>query len=288
MTHVPAKYFLLVEDAAHKAGLPESVVAAQINLESGFDPNAVSPTGAEGIAQFEPGTWSVYGHGSPFNPADAMHAYADYMGTLLRMYHGNVRNALAAYNAGPGDLSAGYGYADSILSAAGKGTNITSGGGSGQSPSGTTDSITGDLFGNIGGDIINAVLSALGIPSLSDLLERAFLVFMGLGLIIIGIVRLDKGGSDKQSDSKPDKNSDDQAGTGAEQSANDDQTADDQAAVDDSGEDYSDKPFKSEAGKRQYEEYQDRETEKAFNRRARNVDKQDAATSADELEAVPF
>jgi hypothetical protein len=46
------------------------------------------------------------------------------MNQLLAEEHGDVRNALAAYNAGPGNLSAGYGYADSILSLAGQSPNV--------------------------------------------------------------------------------------------------------------------------------------------------------------------
>lgn len=130
MTQVPAQYQSDVANAAKALGIPASVVAAQINLESGFHPNAVSPTGAEGIAQFEPGTWASYGTGSPFNPADAFAAYTKYMGALLKQFKGNVRDALAAYNAGPANIGAGMGYANSILSAAGQGYSITAGPGS--------------------------------------------------------------------------------------------------------------------------------------------------------------
>jgi hypothetical protein len=119
-SYVPAKYRPWVRSAATGTGLPASVVAAQINNESGFDPNATSPTGAQGIAQFEPGTWkSQHVKGSPYNPTDALAGYNKLMSSLLNQYNGNIRDALAAYNAGPGNLAAGYGYADSILSKAG-------------------------------------------------------------------------------------------------------------------------------------------------------------------------
>lgn len=117
---VPSIYQQYVAQAAAATGLPQSVVAAQIDYESGFNPNAVSPTGAEGIAQFEPGTWSSYGTGSPFDPKAAFAAYAKYMKTLLDQFHGNVTDALEAYNAGPGNLQAGAGYAQHILSVAGQ------------------------------------------------------------------------------------------------------------------------------------------------------------------------
>lgn len=115
---VPAQYQGLVNSAAAQLGIPAGVVAAQIELESGWNPQAVSPTGAQGLAQFEPGTWATYGSGSPFDPAAAFAAYVKYMGVLLRQ-EGNLQNALAAYNAGPGNIAAGQGYANTILSRAG-------------------------------------------------------------------------------------------------------------------------------------------------------------------------
>ena len=117
-TTIPRQYRRYVTAAARDTGLPAGVIAAQIDDESGWDPKAQSGAGAEGIAQFEPGTWAQWGTGSPYNPADAFPAYAAYMSSLLSQF-GNVRDALAAYNAGPADLQAGYPYADRILSAAG-------------------------------------------------------------------------------------------------------------------------------------------------------------------------
>ncbi len=140
---VPARYAADVKAAAAKMGVSQKLVAAQINTESSFNPNVTSPTGAEGIAQFEPATWAQWGHGSPFNPADAFPAYADFMSSLISQYNGDLRNALAAYNAGPGNLAAGYGYADSILHAAGLPGGIDVGGGGG----GAGSTFGGGLFG---------------------------------------------------------------------------------------------------------------------------------------------
>ncbi len=69
--------------------------------ESGFDPNAGSPAGAQGIAQFMPGTAAAYGLADPFDPVAAIDAQAHLMSDLLRQF-GSVELALAAYNAGPG------------------------------------------------------------------------------------------------------------------------------------------------------------------------------------------
>lgn len=130
MVSVPGQYQGKVKWAAQQLGLPVAVVAAQINEESGFNPGALSPTGAQGIAQFEPGTWSSLGcAGSPDNPDSAFTCYVTYMHQLLAGQHGNVRNALAAYNAGPGDLAAGYGYADTILNNAGQNPGLQAGSG---------------------------------------------------------------------------------------------------------------------------------------------------------------
>ena len=150
---VPVQYQADVNQAGSATGLGEAIVAAQIWIESRFDPNAVSPTGAQGIAQFEPGTWATWGQGPPFDPAAAFRAYARYMASLLTQEGGDVRNALAAYNAGPGNLSAGYGYADTILANAGQGITLVS------TPPGTAtiggqvpggglvSGITSDIFG---------------------------------------------------------------------------------------------------------------------------------------------
>lgn len=122
-TNVPQQYVADVNAAAAKTGLPAAVVAAQINDESGFQPGVSSGAGAEGIAQFLPSTFASYGTGSPFNVTDAFNAYANYMSALLKQFGGNISDALAAYNAGPGDLAAGRGYASTILG--NSGTNAT-------------------------------------------------------------------------------------------------------------------------------------------------------------------
>jgi len=130
---VPAS---LINWAAGVIGIPPQVVAAQINEESGGNPSALSPTGAQGVAQFEPATWADQGcAGSPNDVNSAMTCYAKYMYQLLQQEGGNVRNALAAYNAGPGNLAAGYGYADTILANAGQPQGSTASGGTGDAAS---------------------------------------------------------------------------------------------------------------------------------------------------------
>lgn len=119
----------LVVQAAKNTGLPVSVVAAQINVESAGNPNAVSPAGAEGEFQFLPSTYVGLGFpaGTEFDPAIEVRAYEKYMTELLQWAKGDVRKALAAYNAGQRDWEAGLGYADGILQAAGHGGGLTVG-----------------------------------------------------------------------------------------------------------------------------------------------------------------
>jgi soluble lytic murein transglycosylase-like protein len=73
--------------------------------ESNFNPAAVSPAGAQGIAQFMPGTAAAYGLADPFDPAQAIDAQARLMADLMGQF-GRVELALAAYNAGPAPVSA--------------------------------------------------------------------------------------------------------------------------------------------------------------------------------------
>jgi cell wall-associated NlpC family hydrolase len=111
---VPAADVPLIEQAATTCStLSAPLLAAQFYQESGFNPNAVSDTGAMGIAQFEPGTWSTWaspgdgdGKENPYNPADEIPAAGRYDCALARQLAkvpgDPVANMLAGYNAGPG------------------------------------------------------------------------------------------------------------------------------------------------------------------------------------------
>lgn len=131
----------MVNSAAAQLGIPAEVVAAQIFLESSWNPNAVSQTGAQGLTQFEPGTWAEFGAGgNPFDPQASFNAYVRYMKNLLNVEGGDLQKTLAAYNAGPGNINAGMGYANQIMSTAGTGTTVAATGGGNSTPVGSSSS----------------------------------------------------------------------------------------------------------------------------------------------------
>jgi len=89
----------LIEHAAVGHGLPPEFFARLIWKESRFDIRAVSHKGAQGIAQFMPGTAKMRGLADPFDPAQAIPASAALLADLKAQF-GNVGLAAAAYNAG--------------------------------------------------------------------------------------------------------------------------------------------------------------------------------------------
>jgi hypothetical protein len=102
---VPARFAPLIVRAAQRWGVSAHLLAAQLYAESNFNPFARSPAGAEGIAQFMPGTAEAMGLRDPFDPAASIDAQAHLMRDLLGRL-GSVPLALAAYNAGPGSVAA--------------------------------------------------------------------------------------------------------------------------------------------------------------------------------------
>jgi soluble lytic murein transglycosylase-like protein len=99
----------LVAASAHAHAVSPKLVSAVIAAESHGDPTAVSRAGAQGIMQLMPATSLQYGVVNPFDPAQSIDGGTHYLHDLLRRYRGNVRFALAAYNAGPGAVDAARG-----------------------------------------------------------------------------------------------------------------------------------------------------------------------------------
>lgn len=102
---VPAQYREPILRSAARWGVPPALMAGQLMAESGFDPNAGSPAGAQGIAQFMPSTAAAYGLADPYDPVAAIDAQGHLMSDLLRQF-GSPELALAAYNAGPAPVEA--------------------------------------------------------------------------------------------------------------------------------------------------------------------------------------
>jgi hypothetical protein len=102
---VPAQYREPILRSAARWGVPPALMAGQLMAESGFDPTAGSPAGAQGIAQFMPTTAVAYGLTNPYDPVAAIDAEAHLMSDLLRQF-GSPELALAAYNAGPAPVEA--------------------------------------------------------------------------------------------------------------------------------------------------------------------------------------
>ena len=94
-----------LEQSAAKNALPVEFFARVIWQESRFDALAVSPKGAAGIAQFMPATAGWHGLVDPFDPMESLRHSAAYLRELLNRF-GNLGLAAAAYNAGPGRVSA--------------------------------------------------------------------------------------------------------------------------------------------------------------------------------------
>jgi cell wall-associated NlpC family hydrolase len=102
--HVPTSLIPLFDSAAARSGVPASLLAAVAKQESGFNVNAVSSAGAEGIMQLMPSTASGLGV-NPLDPAQAINGAAQLLGHYLQQYNGSVSLSLAAYNAGPGAVA---------------------------------------------------------------------------------------------------------------------------------------------------------------------------------------
>jgi hypothetical protein len=127
-------YMEMAAAYATQYGLDPEIFVRQMVQESNFNPDAVSPRGARGIAQIMPETARDPGYGvtpieDPTDPEESLRFGAEYMRAMLDRYNGDYGLALAAYNAGPGAVDKAGGippfretqnYVQSILGGAGK------------------------------------------------------------------------------------------------------------------------------------------------------------------------
>ena len=90
-----------VKAASSRNNLNPDLINSMIRVESGFNPHAVSPKGAQGLMQLMPQTAARMGVADPFNPVENIEGGTRYIRELLDRYHLDLVKALAAYNAGP-------------------------------------------------------------------------------------------------------------------------------------------------------------------------------------------
>jgi soluble lytic murein transglycosylase-like protein len=98
-------YSEAIDTASQRYGIDPLLLQSVIEQESGFNPNATSAAGAQGLMQLMPSTSASLGVTDPYDPAQSIDAGAQYLRGDLDRYGGNTELALAAYNAGGGAVS---------------------------------------------------------------------------------------------------------------------------------------------------------------------------------------
>ena len=99
-----SKYNDVILAAAKKFDVDAALVSAVIKAESDYDPKTVSHKGAQGLMQLMPATAKRFGVTNAFDPVQNVHAGTKYLRWLLDKFEGNAEFAVAAYNAGEGNV----------------------------------------------------------------------------------------------------------------------------------------------------------------------------------------
>ncbi|KZE49551.1 lytic transglycosylase domain-containing protein [Rossellomorea marisflavi] len=94
----------IISRAAERYGIPAKLVHSVVKQESGYNPEATSHAGAAGLMQLMPGTARGLGVTDIYDPEQNVFAGAKYLKQMLMKYDGDMKLALAAYNAGPGNV----------------------------------------------------------------------------------------------------------------------------------------------------------------------------------------
>jgi len=104
-SRAPSRFDAYIREAATRFQVPVAFIKAVIQIESGFNPNAVSPVGAQGLMQLMPGTATEMQCADPFDPRENIIAGTKLLRLLSNRYNGDINLVLAAYNAGPGNVA---------------------------------------------------------------------------------------------------------------------------------------------------------------------------------------
>jgi soluble lytic murein transglycosylase-like protein len=96
----PEDLVSIARETSERYGVDPGLVEAVVAAESGWNPNAVSKAGAQGLMQLMPGTAAGLGVSDPFDPAENLDAGVRLIRDLLTEHNGDLELALAAYNAG--------------------------------------------------------------------------------------------------------------------------------------------------------------------------------------------